>query len=196
MENVLVTGFGPFAEHEVNASWEVVKELANMGLDGKGNLVIKEIPVSYDYVLAHVPELWRKYKPKLCIHVGVSSITEVVQLEKHAYNSNYSLPDINDEWPPNNECVKGGHECHQTNIDVAKVCQQLKKNDNPCKVDTSSDAGRYLCEFIYYMSMNERLKPEFSSSSVLFVHVPMLDKPYSKENLAKTLKLIALEILS
>lgn len=55
---------------------------------------------------------------------------------------------------------------------------------------------RYLCEFIYYMSMNERLKPEFSSSSVLFVHVPMLDKPYSKENLAKTLKLIALEILS
>lgn len=36
----------------------------------------------------------------------------------------------------------GGRECHQTNIDVAKICQQLKKNDNPCKVDTSSDAGR------------------------------------------------------
>jgi len=66
---ILVTGFGPFDTHMVNASWEAVKELQKLW----GNsvefsdvkLVAEEIPVSYDYVSDYVPHLWKKHDPSV-----------------------------------------------------------------------------------------------------------------------------------
>ena len=54
---------------------------------------------------------------------------------------------------------------------------------------------RYLCEFIYYCSLNQSKRPEYSGSSVVFIHVPILDNPYSKTQLAHALKYVVLEIL-
>lgn len=59
---VLITGFGPFRDIEVNSSWIAVKELAKIGIAGV-NLIIKEIPVEYDTVAKQIPKLWEKYKP-------------------------------------------------------------------------------------------------------------------------------------
>lgn len=64
---ILVTGFGPFSTHVVNASWEAVKELQELWTNSVEfadvKLVAEEIPVSYDYVANHVPRLWKKYNP-------------------------------------------------------------------------------------------------------------------------------------
>ena len=40
----------------------------------------------------------------------------------------------------------------------------------------SDDAGRYLCEYIYFRSMQESVS---SGIPVLFMHVPMEGKPFS-----------------
>ena len=40
----------------------------------------------------------------------------------------------------------------------------------------SDDAGRYLCEFIYFKSMEESVK---SGIPVLFCHVPQDGRPFS-----------------
>lgn len=63
--NVLVTGFGPFRDHSVNASWEAVKLLPNYKIEGV-NLHIKEIPVTYKDVEEIVPKLWKDLQPKVC----------------------------------------------------------------------------------------------------------------------------------
>lgn len=63
--NVLVTGFGPFRDHMVNASWEAVKLLPNYKLDGV-KIHIEEIPVTYKDVESKIPKLWEKLKPKVC----------------------------------------------------------------------------------------------------------------------------------
>ena len=64
---VLVTGFGPFGPHKINASWEVVKLLAKLNIDTELgiNLIIKEIPVDYKYVRENVPLFWELYKPQV-----------------------------------------------------------------------------------------------------------------------------------
>ena len=49
-KNILVTGFGPFAGHPINASWESVKLLPALWHHDQIELVIDEIPVSYDFV--------------------------------------------------------------------------------------------------------------------------------------------------
>lgn len=61
---ILVTGFGPFGEHKVNASWEAVKLLKKREIDN-AEIVVEEIPVIYSYIEEQVPLLWKKYNPKV-----------------------------------------------------------------------------------------------------------------------------------
>ena len=50
-DRVVVTGFGPFGIHKVNASWVAVQELKNLGLeDPFVDLITEEIQVDYDFV--------------------------------------------------------------------------------------------------------------------------------------------------
>lgn len=64
---ILVTGFGPFGDHVVNASWEAVKELPNLCAHSEEfsdiTLITEQIPVSYNYVSTNIPMLWKKYDP-------------------------------------------------------------------------------------------------------------------------------------
>ena len=64
---ILVTGFGPFYGHSVNASWVAVQELARLTVhnpDGTHcKLDIREIPVEYEVVATEVPKLWRDVNP-------------------------------------------------------------------------------------------------------------------------------------
>ena len=72
---VLVTGFGPFGHHKVNASWAAVCGLKKLGVEYKSTevaLETREIPVAYDIVSSVVPQLYERFNPRLCVHVGVS----------------------------------------------------------------------------------------------------------------------------
>jgi pyrrolidone-carboxylate peptidase len=60
------SGFEPFSTHVINASWVAVKEMsATGGLGEDVNLIVLELPVCYESVRSVVPELWKKYQPKV-----------------------------------------------------------------------------------------------------------------------------------
>ena len=73
-ETGLVTGFGPFGVHAVNASMETVKLLTSLDVERELGirLVTREIPVVYDYVQNMVPQLWELYQPKV-LQLGLST---------------------------------------------------------------------------------------------------------------------------
>ena len=98
-QNIVVTGFGPFAGHPVNASWESVKLLKNYWTLKDVNLIIDEIPVSYDFIQKQIPEKWKAQNPIFYIHVGVSHLATNVQLETLAHNKTYDRPDVEDKCP-------------------------------------------------------------------------------------------------
>ena len=58
-------------------------------------------------------------------------------------------------------------EALKAKVDVEFLAQKLSKKHD---VTISNDPGRYLCNYIYYSSMNEFLKLENYAS--LFVHIP------------------------
>ncbi|XP_058918508.1 pyroglutamyl-peptidase 1 isoform X2 [Kogia breviceps] len=62
---VVVTGFGPFGEHTVNASWIAVQELEKLGLGDSVDLHVYEIPVEYKTVQRLIPALWEKHSPQV-----------------------------------------------------------------------------------------------------------------------------------
>ena len=53
----------------------------------------------------------------------------------------------------------------------------------------SDDAGRYLCEYIYFRSMLESVK---SGIPVLFCHVPTAGKPYEICEMTDVLVMVAM----
>lgn len=64
---VLITGFGPFRGHAINASWEAVKLLPDLfkthEKSSEVNLHIEEIQVAYKEVDEKIKTLWEKHKP-------------------------------------------------------------------------------------------------------------------------------------
>ncbi|RUP49589.1 hypothetical protein BC936DRAFT_142106 [Jimgerdemannia flammicorona] len=148
-----------------------------------------EIPVEYVPVLNIVPALHqttitndvaapRSYK--YFFHVGVGN-RDGVKVETIAHRTGYYKPDNQNFIPPGGNVV--GYEDHQnlyqTKIDVEALVKHFKTKTSKDGIALSRDAGRYLCEFIYYVSMAEGYKTD--DKVVLFVHVPPEGEPYSIE---------------
>lgn len=84
---VLVTGFGPFANHPVNASWEAVKLINKDELEKRLNidLVLLEIPVTYENVDEFVPALWETHTPKVYFLLSFNCLNEPCRLVFYWY---------------------------------------------------------------------------------------------------------------
>ncbi|XP_072050736.1 pyroglutamyl-peptidase 1-like [Amphiura filiformis] len=186
---VVVTGFGPFGEHEVNASWVAVQELAKMGLSNDVELLVCEIPVIYKDVKERVPLLWKKYDPVLVVHVGVSGIATELTLEQQAHNSGYDKPDVKLMVPSTACCISDGPDCMLSHINMSLVCEEVNQSDCCVKAVVSYNAGRYLCDFTYYTSLSQ------NCDCAAFIHVPPLGKPYAGNQLAQGLKIAILSML-
>lgn len=181
--NVLVTGFGPFDCHTVNASWEAVKQLAQLGVAHNVNLITVEIPVDYKVVQQLIPNLWETHQPELVVHVGVSPIANEVTFETVAHNNGYKAADISGNSAPS-QCYDpdNGDDCLKTHIDVDKLCNDVNQKGCLAMVTKSYNAGRYLCEYTFYASLCQ------NASRTIFVHVPVLGEPYSDAELGHALK--------
>ncbi|CAL8394295.1 unnamed protein product [Boreogadus saida] len=186
---VIVTGFGPFGEHMVNASWVAVQELQKLGLGKKVDLHVIEVPVEYQKVQSMVPSLWEQYHPQLVVHVGVSGMATTVTLEKCGHNYGYKGLDNSRFCPDSQCCIVGGPDCIHSVIDMESVCKRVSASGLGVSVSVSKDAGRYLCDFTYYTSLY------LSQGRSAFVHVPPIGKPYSGLDLGRALQAIIREIL-
>ncbi|KAL3287454.1 hypothetical protein HHI36_001925 [Cryptolaemus montrouzieri] len=174
---ILVTGFGPFGTHQINASWEAVKLLPD---EFEGYRISKnEIPVCYTEVEEKVPTLWTSHKPKLVVHVGVSSLARAITIEKMANKSGYEKLDCyGKKHPTGNACPPDfGDDCIPTTINVKDICEFLNNKNEVIKFSTSENAGRFLCEYIYYISLRKDRRRS------IFIHVPPLDTPYTSQQL-------------
>ena len=72
---------------------------------------------------------------------------------------------------------------------IEDVCARIQRRSKiPVKV--SKDAGRFLCEFIYYQSLF------IDRKRTVFIHVPSTnDDEFTVEKLAQTIQLIIYELL-
>lgn len=89
------------------------------------------------------------------MHVGVSGTAQELNLEAQAFNTGYCSFDITGQLPKGGVCVEGCPQQLESAIDMRKICQNM--NDSPCcdvVSCVSTDPGQYLCDFIYYTSLN------------------------------------------
>ncbi|XP_053558929.1 pyroglutamyl-peptidase 1 [Bombina bombina] len=178
-KTVVVTGFGPFGEHTINASWVAVQELEKLGLGEEVDLHVYEVPVEYQTVQRLIPGLWKMHKPQLIVNVGVSGMASTITLEKCGHNKGYQGLDNCQFCPVTQCCVLGGPECLHSVIDIDAVCKRVAAAELDVAFTVSTDAGRYLCDFTYYTSLYQ------SRGKSVFIHVPPIGKPYTAEQLGR-----------
>ncbi|XP_030030092.2 pyroglutamyl-peptidase 1 [Manduca sexta] len=185
---IMVTGFGPFANHPVNASWEAVKLINKEEIERKHNceLVLIEIPVTYENVDEFVPALWETHSPKFMMHVGVSGVANCFTIEMQAHKKGYQRMDYFDKCPADHVCPAEGAIRIHTKLNVEGLCKEFNDSISPEEKTSavcSKDAGRYLCEYIYYTSLS------VDNKRTLFVHVPDINV-YPSEQTARGLERI------
>lgn len=229
-ELIVVTGFGPFAGHEtVNASWEAVS--ANLLLYTyicvkniyifqvrllPDEIVYKntsykveklEIPVEYDAVDEAIEAIWSR-RPVLVIHCGVNGHATCVNVEKLAYNNNFTRADYaGKHLPDGRACLKNCSAKKSAifcKLDLKKIIEVISDScgcspdymDEPDYPEAktrvakiSKEVGNYLCGYVYLKSLDR------DCCRSLFVHVPPLDKPFSASQLKEVILKITEECL-
>ena len=168
---VLITSFGPFSGHPVNASSEVMKILQSerpRGLLNEDNIDLlfefKELPVAYAETKSFISEYWALHPPRLCVHIGVHS-EDNIKIESQCNNTKYIKEDImgllpaEDKWP---------HD--MSTLPLEKVAEIFNIEREEIEVVLSKDAGTYLCQYCLHNSLR------CGNGRAAFIHVPPLSK--------------------
>ncbi|KYK58182.1 pyroglutamyl peptidase type I [Drechmeria coniospora] len=198
---VLVTGFGPFRDqYPVNPSWEIAKSLPShlpplRAKDVSARRTVVDIPsvrilvhptpirVNYKVVRELVPSFWSTYEGHnvdIAIHIGMAGPRPFYQIERRAHRTGYKSKDVDGALLEDEE--EGGHDQDwiwhglpdeiTTELDLDDVLGRWKEHSaEDMDLRISEDAGRYLCDFIYYSSLST-LSRQKRPRKVVFFHVP------------------------
>lgn len=186
---VLVTGFGAFGIHDVNASWEAVCALPDICRNDKFQLVTEQLPVVYAKVDQRVPALWRRHAPKLVVHCGVSGIAKEVTMEQAAHRTGYLTRDNDKCCPAKHACAASGPDVIESKLSMSRVTETVNKQQLRLTAVKSQDAGNFLCDYTYYKSLS--IDPDRCA----FIHVPTITENCTPEALAEVIRHSILNML-
>ncbi len=167
-DKILLTGFEPFAEFEVNSSWQAVKELAK---EKNPQFICECLPVDHHAARERLIDLLQSHQPRTCLCTGLAKGTQF-RLEKQArkpgqFNKLKGPDAYTGQWP----------------WDAA--LQSFQTSNLPAYI--SGDAGQYVCESTYWTLLNFRDQHDSPENSA-FLHVPPLSTDWTAEEIAGGLK--------
>lgn len=127
------------------------------------------VTIIYFFTCTQVFGIYLSLSFQIVLHVGVSHKAESLTIERYACTNGYKRFDILERCPDETDIV---YKVLETGINVEELCDNVNKSFERigCKACLSSDAGRYLCEYIFYQSLS------IDPRKTLFVHVPDFDK--------------------
>ena len=178
-KSVFMTGFGRFHGVEENPSSILVGDFLAQGVPGVDIVERCYDMQVLDVDVPHCQAYFEGIKHRdgdIFVHIGVNGRTDVINLEKFAYNNmNFRVPDESG-FCPSDELIDRECTLDQllgTELDVDKIVAELQADGLPFVVST--DPGRFICNYIYYTSLQNLSRTGCTRKSV-FVHIPPFDK--------------------
>ncbi|DBA84937.1 hypothetical protein WJX79_003597 [Trebouxia sp. C0005] len=190
----VVTGYSRFPGCPENPTERLVNRLKEeLSKRGVKAVVCKVLPVSAEFVDKWLVETARELSPSqpiVWVHFGVENKAEHFKLEAQAYNeATFREPD-EDGWQPQHEPIDthpgcSPDTCLHTRLPLQRVLDNLQTLGHDVQI--SHSAGRYLCNYIYFRSLQHCTNvPNWHA---LFVHVPPLKYASEEAELAFSLDL-------
>jgi pyroglutamyl-peptidase len=169
---VVLTGFGRFHGIEDNPTSRMVpvlkERLAKM--PGVEVVLCEVLEVSAQECLRFFKRTKKSCKDAVFVHLGVAAGRTEMCLEQCAYNNaDFRCPDERG-WNPEEVPIEGAgtdiDKCLTSPLPLSDICANLQGRFDA--VRTSDDAGRFICNFIYYQSL-------MRGNNAVFVHVTPFD---------------------
>ncbi|MBC8014026.1 MAG: pyroglutamyl-peptidase I [Methyloceanibacter sp.] len=168
---VLLTGFGPFPGVAQNPSAWLAETLAEQrpSPEFDSELHASILPTEWETVSALMPRLYETLQPHVMIHFGLSERAKAFRIERSAHNRAARRADAKGALPLRPVIRLEGPDRFDTELPADALAAHLKT----CGLAaiTSRLAGRYLCNFLYYHSLDWARRQK-SACLVLFVHIP------------------------
>ncbi len=192
---VLISGFEPFGEEEVNPTAEVISSLVAKEIKIPHGLMVDQVllPVTFKDSFRVLEAKINEFNPDVVICLGVASKRSTIDLESMAVNTIHTtIPDNNGMKLENEVITAGGPHQYLSTLPLQGIEGALQKAGLP--VSGSTDAGTYVCNYVFYKLM-ETNQDTFRLCG--FIHVPQSPRK-TKEN-AKGLPLsdlfMAIEVI-
>lgn len=202
--SIVITGFGVFRDHQLNPSWECIKD-EQFKIDIPDlNIIKAQIDVSYEVVDEYVEKLWKEHDPLLMVHIGLAAHESNIRIEQVARHGPFIHDDIF-KYAPHKDlrsyqetdqsleentiqrsyaCKPCSFDQSSTCLDIDRVCDKVNKLYGEGKlslpVKKSTEAGLYVCEYIYQKSLR-------ICNRAVFIHIPDIVK-FKLEELRAALK--------
>lgn len=169
---ILMTGFEPFGDEEVNPAWEAVKQLPER-MEGAEIFKI-EIPTVFETCAAAVEEGIRKYEPDIVISVGQAGGRSSISIEKIAINlSDARIPDNAGDKPEDKRLEEDGDTACFSTLPVKKMIENIREHGIPASISYS--AGTYVCNCVMYRTLYLADK-KYRGMKCGFIHVPYMEQ--------------------
>jgi pyroglutamyl-peptidase len=164
---VLVTGFGPFKDFDINPSALLVEKLEMDDI-----IIRKEVfDVNRVDIEERYPNILDKFQPDFILNIGLSASSGGLNLETFAINSlkdKAIFSTITQEWG------------YRSKLDTSELADMLCKDGIPAI--RSDYAGSYYCNFIYFLSLEWC---DHNKGDALFLHIPFTNDLASEISLNK-----------
>ncbi len=179
---VLVTAFEPFGGESINPSREIVRHLVDVGPPDGIELFTAVLPVDRERYRAAIDAALAQAQAELVVCLGQATGRPQVDIESTAHNG----------LDFNGACDNGGHaataeslehegpSARRSPLPVDALVSDLAGQGHA--VGRSDDAGRHLCNAVYYEVLGRGCR-------ALFVHVPLTPEQATRRDNAASLPL-------
>lgn len=167
---ILITGFEPFGNDEINPSYEAVKRI---GLENIEHQIIKAcLPVVFHRSLEELYKLIEEHKPDLVLCVGQAGGRTHMTIERIGINlDDARIPDNAGNSPVDQVIIVEGSDGYFSNLPIKAMAYEMNANGIPTSI--SNSAGTYVCNHILYGLMHyiHEKNPHIKGG---FIHVPYI----------------------
>ena len=173
MANVLITGYEPFEQDTLNASWEAARQLDGLRLaspHGPVTVQARQLPCVFGAANTVLIREIEALQPVLVICAGYAGMRSEISIERVAINvDDARIPDNARQQPIDAAIVAGGPAAYFSTLPIKAIARALRAAQIPAGV--SQTAGTFVCNHVFY-GLQHYLATHLPHVRGGFIHVP------------------------
>lgn len=167
---ILLTGFTPFGNEDINPSWEAVHELHGRSIAGH-QVVAHLLPTAFDDSRRALEQAVREVEPTIMLGVGQAGGRSRLSIERVAINvQDARIPDNVGAQPIDEPVIAGGPAAYFSTLPIKAMLAALQANGLPAEI--SNTAGTFVCNHIAYLMLHLAVQRQGVRAG--FIHIPYL----------------------
>ena len=171
MKKILLTGFDPFGEEDMNPATEVLKSFKQKNIKNYEIETI-EIPTVYKKSFEKIKKEINKIQPDVVISLGQAGGRTDISIERVAINlDDYKIEDNEGNKPVDEIISPDGKNAYFSTLPIKKMVENIKKEKIPAEI--SNSAGTFVCNHVMYCVL-DYVNTNDLDIKAGFIHIPFL----------------------